>query len=156
MRRLLAILAAFAGIGCSLIGCSSSSPSGCAQVVTWYHATAKPALATMNTDVQQLNSDFANTDVPGLDNSAMQADGAQLASDALAVPADFPWSATGHGSGPAADAGKQWALLTNYSAIVGTSYQNNNPDLALAMLKASDQASTAFSRDMKACGVSNP
>jgi hypothetical protein len=147
------LVGGFTFLGLFASGAFNSSPAGCAEVAAWYKATAKPALATLANDFQQLNTDLANDDSLSLDSPQMQVDGSQLSQDALAVPANFPWSSTGHGNGPAADAGTEWALMMNSNAVTGDAYENGNPFLATDMLKAAQKYSTKFEADLKACGV---
>jgi hypothetical protein len=150
MRKLLAlggVLVAALGISLGLVLTNSSPPKGCAQVAAWYKTSARPTLNTLNADVQALTAAYAANPLSG--STALQQAGSQLSQDALNAPSNFPWSATGHESGPAADAGGQWALLLQYSGLLGQSEQNG---ISISPVQMGQQAETASTTEVERAG----
>lgn len=145
-----AVVTAVLGITLGLVLTGGSTPKGCPQVAAWYKTSAGPTLATLNADIQTLTAAFDNDPLGG---TSLQEAGSQLSQDALNAPANFPWSATGHGGGPAADAGKQWAELLQYSALMGQAEEAGNSISPVEMGKLAASAVSKFGADMQACGV---
>jgi hypothetical protein len=139
------------GISLGLVLTGGSTPGGCPQVAAWYKTSARPTLGTLNNDIRTLTAAF---DSDPLGGTSLQQAGSQLSQDALNAPANFPWAATGHGSGPAADAGKQWAFLLQYSALLGQAEQNGISISPIQMGNLAAKASSNFGADMKECGIS--